>query len=374
MPNIKYIFPPFLLVLACVILAFFNIQSFKKSFDDAFSLGEFKKNNEKIAVDQNKLAFANINYEKRQINFVGDIMLGRDVERHLNKNGLNYPYLKLRFNNDTAYTVANFESSIPVLHVPAPNNTFRFSVDKIFLPALRMAGFTHLSLANNHSFDFGLPGYNNAVSELWNNDFVPFGHPTILATSSVVVLTIDNTKISLIGVHTLYGNPSKESIEAVLDHAKTVSDIQIVYIHWGEEYSEFRSKSQRELATVLAAAGTDIIIGHHPHVVQGIEKINDTLVFYSLGNFIFDQYFSPSVQNGLMLTLSLGSTPMIQLIPITSQGTRAQPQEMAEKDRVNFLTALAGRSDLALTSSIASGTVPFAFTLATSSEVVIMAE
>ncbi len=362
------------LVLLCVGLAFFNTESFKKDVDTTLSLGEFIEKKENINTDSEKLALANIDFEKKQINFVGDVMLGRDVERRIYKSSFSYPYSKLTFNDDTSYTVANFESSIPVQHQPAPNNTFRFSVDKIFLPALRAAGFTHLSLANNHSFDFGLAGYNNAVNELWNNDFVPFGHPTILATSSVVVLTIDNTKIALIGVHTLYSNPSKASIEAVLAHAKNISDIQIVYIHWGDEYREFQSKQQRELAKIFAEAGADIIIGHHPHVVQGIEKINNTLVFYSLGNFIFDQYFSPAVQNGLMLTFSLGDSPAVKLIPVTSQGTPAQPQEMVGKAKEDFLAALAERGGLDLKSFIASGTVPFDFTLATSSEVVIMAE
>ena len=360
------------LFLCCLVLAFFNVNNFRENFFESTNFGEISEQQD--SNEANDLLVINTSSQKREINFVGDIMLGRDVERHIVSNGLNYPFAKINFNDEISYSVGNFESALPEKHIPTPNNTFRFSVNEYFLPSLRAAGFTHLSVSNNHTFDYGLAGFNNLVTKLWDNDLIPFGHPSILSTSSVAVVTVDNIKIAIIGVHTLYNPPTKRNIEEVLAFASSISDMQVVYIHWGEEYNEKQSKSQRDLAKLFADAGVEIIIGHHPHVVQGIEKIGKALVFYSLGNYIFDQYFSSAVQNGLVLTISFTDFPKVMLTPVTSQNSKAQPQKMDDQMSLSFLSSLAQRSDDNLKSAVVSGTVPFDFTLATSSEVVIMTE
>ncbi len=312
---------------------------------------------------------------KNSIFFVGDIMLTRDVEEYVLDNGFDYPYRKLSFIDQNSYVIANFEASIPIRHVHVPVNTFKFSVNPDFIPALKSAGFTHLSLANNHSFDFGLSGYNNTVTTLWNNDIVPFGHPSILASTSVSFLNLSGgLTASIIAIHTLYVEPTELKIREILNYASENSDVQIVFIHWGEEYKDIQINQQRKFATILANAGADVVIGHHPHVTQGIELIDNTIVFYSLGNFIFDQYFSDNVQNGLVLKLGLKNHLEIGLLPFTSLVNRAQPEPMVAEKRTEFLSALAEKSTLSLSEQIKSGNIFLSFAIATSAEEVIMTE
>ena len=143
-------------------------------------------------------------------------------------------------------------------------------------------------------------------------------------------------------------------------------------MHWGVEYANTNSATQRKLAQTLSKLGVDIIVGHHPHVVQNIELIDNTLVFYSLGNFIFDQYFSVPVQQGLVLKLD--SDLGIELLPVSSEEVRVQPAFMAKEKRKLFLESLSRRSDIRLVEDILMGKILYQNMLASSSEVAIMAE
>ena len=296
---------------------------------------------------------------KNSIYFFGDIMLARDVERRMSQVDSAYPFLYTEIPTESAYAVANFESAVPVVHVPTPNNTFRFSTKKESLPALANAGFTHVSLANNHAFDAGLPGYNHTITQLWENDIVPFGHPTVISSSSVVFLELDGIIVALIAVHTLFTEPDRAAVSAVLSYAAEKSDKQIIYLHWGEEYLRQQSDAQRQYATFLIGAGADMIVGHHPHVVQGVELILGVPVFYSLGNYIFDQYFSPEVQTGLVLNLSYNTSLEVALLPVTSAESRIQPRPMSESDRADFLETLATLSAPELAPQILTGKLIF---------------
>jgi hypothetical protein len=311
---------------------------------------------------------------KSQIMFFGDIMLARDVELHMIQNDMSYPFSGFTLDTDTQFAVANFESAAPDPHIFTPYNTFRFSTNQNYLTALHLAGFTHVSLANNHSFDYGLAGYNNTVTKLWEVEVEPFGHPTILSTSSVTVLDTTQYTVAIVAIHTLFTQPSNADIKAVFDFATSKSDLQIAFIHWGEEYELVQSAKQRKLAEVLIASGADVIIGHHPHVVQGVEIIDDVPVFYSLGNFIFDQYFSPAVQTGLVLNFILDEEPRIKLLPVSSLESKARPYYMNASSSEDFLHSLGERSSTKIKEEILTGTILLSRLLATSSEVVIMAE
>lgn len=304
--------------------------------------------------------------------FVGDIMLARDVERTLLQEGLDYPYRAISFDTKNDLVVANFEASIPQTHIKTPNNTFRFSVDKRLIPPLKAAGFTHLSLANNHAFDHGAVSFENTKEVLADNNLISFGHPTIFATSSISFINHAGKKIAIVGLHVLFNTPSDVQLESVVSFAKENSDLQILYVHWGNEYALVHSGEQERLATRMSDLGVDIVVGHHPHVVQDIVKIGNTLVFYSLGNYIFDQYFSIPVQQGLVLRLD--DSLNIALLPVSSEETRIQPSYMVGEKRASFLKNLASRSDKALFEQIESGVITYSNMLASSSEVAIMAQ
>ncbi len=367
-------FPLAVILGSCLLFVYLKIPAIKLLTQTSFSYGEIKHQKQLKQPEDHDLS----QLSKTKVHFVGDVMLARHVEHLMTLHGINYPYTYIDwFNPKDSFLVGNFEASVPAKHVKTPNFTFNFSVNKQYLPGLKTAGFTHLSLANNHALDYGMVGLKNTELVLADNDFVSFGHPINLSTSSVSFIDLNSTKLALIGVSTLSGEPTDTKIKEVLSWAKVASDLQIVYIHWGNEYELKQSNRQRILATKLAEAGADLIIGHHPHVTQGIEKINETLVFYSLGNFIFDQYFEVAVREGLFLTLEEGGEEndfTLAIIPITTRNTLAQPQLMLEENKLVFLKNLAGRSSQELAGDITNGKITLTLPLATSTEMVIMAE
>jgi len=130
----------------------------------------------------------------------------------------------------------------------------------------------------------------------------------------------------------------------------------IVSMHWGEEYQLVNSSSQQKLAHQLINNGADLIIGHHPHVVQSIEKYQGKLIFYSLGNFIFDQYFSKETQQGLAVGLEIHPDELtFNLFPL--QINLSQPILMEQDKARDFLVKLAKRSDVQLVEEIKNGII-----------------
>ncbi len=158
----------------------------------------------------------------------------------------------------------------------------------------------------------------------------------------------------------------------VFSFAEINSDFQIVYVHWGIEYEQESSLAQKKLANRFVEAGADLIIGHHPHVVQEVDYIDGVLVFYSLGNYIFDQYFSDSVQNGLLLHIDLTKNKSISLIPVTSKVNLSQPSYMTTKEHATFLTLLAEKSHLKLKKYIEEGVIPLNINVASSSKIAMI--
>lgn len=299
-------------------------------------------------------------YERLTMQFVGDIMLGRDVELKMREYGASYPYTHMLEHLTASYVVGNFEASIPFVHVPTPSMTMRFSVDPEFIPALSAAGFTHLSLANNHGYDYGAEGYWNARAVLSANETVPFGHPYELAESSVAYIEHAGMRVALIGVYAVVSLPSEEELESLFSSAES-SDLQIAYVHWGDEYELVHNAAQETLAHRLIDAGADLVVGHHPHVVQDIGSYQGVPIVYSLGNFVFDQYFSTDVQQGLMLTLTEENFGryVLALTPLTSEYSRVVPQVMVGTEREAFLETLAMRSSRELRDQVRSGTLMF---------------
>ena len=130
----------------------------------------------------------------------------------------------------------------------------------------------------------------------------------------------------------------------------------IVSFHWGQEYQLKESTFQQELAHKVIDSGADLIVGHHPHVVQGIDEYKGKLIFYSLGNFVFDQYFSKETQESLAVGLDVYPQKLIfRLFPIKSH--LAQPHLTDSKQAKQFLEELAQRSDDTLLDSIKIGEI-----------------
>jgi len=308
--------------------------------------------------------------------FVGDVLLARNIEFLMMQNGAQYPYGGLSFSEfgKNPKVIGNFESSIPRQHVPTPIKQIDFSTDKKYVPAFRKAGFTHVSLANNHSLDFGTAEFSYTVETLEANGVETFGHQTVLSNQSVEFIELNEVMVAIIGIHTLHRLPTYSELQEVFKFASQRSDFQIVYVHWGSEYKMVHNTRQREAAERFIDAGADLVVGHHPHVVQDIQLINDVPVFYSLGNYIFDQYDSVTTQQGLVLHLDFSELRSISLLPVSSEQKLSQPAMMSKEKHTQFLLDLAKRSDLAARDYILSGFFPLDVPVASSSKMAIMSK
>ena len=112
-------------------------------------------------------------------------------------------------------------------------------------------------------------------------------------------------------------------MEKIISVLASATDMVIVNMHWGREYEHQYNKRQQEIAQALVDRGADMIIGHHPHVVQGMEIYHNKPIFYSLGNFIFDQYFSADTQEELAVEAVIDGEGMeLVLHPLKSRASR----------------------------------------------------
>lgn len=295
-----------------------------------------------------------------KIQFVGDVMLGRYVEKLSREHGVGYPYARIQSVDEETFLVGNFEASIAKTHVPTPSGTFAFSVDKVFLKGLRDFGFDSMSLANNHTYDHGAENFENTVETLTAEGISVFGDQKNQDKSTIVYTKVNGKVVALVGMYAVYTRPSDFEIESALSKAEESSDIQIVSVHWGEEYVLIHNSFQEELAKAFIDAGADAVIGHHPHVVQDIGLYKNMPIFYSLGNFIFDQYFSVDVQEGLSVIMTpKNNTLTFELIAVSSVGHRSQPALMESPESTVFQRKLAERSDPQLSPMIEKGILEF---------------
>jgi poly-gamma-glutamate synthesis protein (capsule biosynthesis protein) len=298
---------------------------------------------------------------------VGDMMFGRTVERLMRDNGADYPLARFggRVGSDDYDIVfGNLEGPIPAEHHPTPNGSTRFSFVPSTATWLRDHGFTLVSLANNHTLDWGQAGYDNTAKLLDEAGVSHFGHYSDEARDSFR-FDKGNTHLTFVGFNLI--EPSFDEENAVAwarkVDAERDGDLLIASIHWGEEYTHQANASQRGFAKALIGAGVDVIIGQHPHVTQGIELIEDKPVFWSFGNFLFDQYFSKETQESFAANIAFGPTVdpqgstvglmAVDVIPLASE--RSQMFAMAGERRTEWLRWLAGISDPLLKTQIESG-------------------
>lgn len=165
------------------------------------------------------------------------------------------------------------------------------------------------NIANNHFSQHGVLYSGNSVKLLENEGILVTGKdnsPLILEMHSKVVKIWG---VSLINDKNYCGQYFFSTYNSLIHDLnlmpKADDEIRIISIHWGDEYLTLENAKQRKLAHDLSEAGFDFILGHHPHVIQPLVKINETWTLYSQGNFIFDQNFSKLTQTGLIFNMNL---------------------------------------------------------------------
>jgi len=284
-----------------------------------------------------------INDYPKTILFLGDIMLDRTVKELMEKNGLVYPIEKIRnFLKGVDVVVGNLEGPVVIDPVYTPDTSMKFNFGSEALDLLSYAKINLVSLANNHTLDRDRNGLTQTKEFLSRKNINYFGDPINCLKENIY--TTDG--MVFIGLNQTFPiNCTQEQIRKLIKDARQENsdDFIVVFIHWGEEYKSTSNAIQKELAHLIIDSGADLIIGSHPHVVEEIEQYKGKLIFYSLGNFIFDQYFSKETQEGLVVGLEItDSKTLVRLFPIGIY--KSQPYLFNNMDRVKFLENLSVKS------------------------------
>ncbi|MCA9364051.1 CapA family protein [Candidatus Kaiserbacteria bacterium] len=274
--------------------------------------------------------------------FVGDLMLGRHIETLSNDLGYEYFFEGIRERVAKAdLAVGNFEGALSTPHVHTPDFGMRLSIPEEAFSALAETGFDVLSLANNHSFDYGEEGYREAHVACAKAGLRCSGNPERADGFSTTVAVVGDVRMGLIMLHSTDTKTAQVDIEHALAALTGISDVQVLFVHWGNEYELGHSAFQEVVAHAAIDAGVDLVVGHHPHVVQDVELYQGKLIVYSLGNFIFDQYFSDAVEEGLLLELAVSSQGFTYtLVPLDLKTVRSSPRPMAQKDSEALLSRI----------------------------------
>jgi poly-gamma-glutamate capsule biosynthesis protein CapA/YwtB (metallophosphatase superfamily) len=259
------------------------------------------------------------------VTVVGDLMFGRGVAAKTSAAATLAPLRERLASADL--TVGNLESTLSDDGRPRQGND-SFAADPAALSALERAGFDVLSLANNHTGDFGPRAFRATLRSLDASPIHRVGagldvneawRPVVIDTNGLRVgfvafnaigetprATADRPGVAEVRMRPRTGpldaGDLRRLTSTIADLARQV-DIVVALPHWGTQYTNVPVRDQRRVATAMVDAGADVVIGGHPHVVQGIQLRRQQVVMHSLGNFVFDMDFSRQTEEGVLAEL-----------------------------------------------------------------------
>lgn len=259
-----------------------------------------------------------------EVNFyaVGDIMLSRNVAGQISKNQKDsyWPFRNLETElRSTDFNFGNLESPFSGRDDFNATGSLVFNAPTWTMPGLVQHNFKVLNLANNHAYDQGKDALLYTKNLLKENGLLGLGVGNNLDEAfEGQVYSVKGMRIGFIGASYASENDGGvvkndqvariedvERFKKSIADLKTRSDFVVVTMHAGTEYTREPNQSQIDFAHAAIDAGADLIIGAHPHWIQTTEQYKGKYIFYSLGNFVFDQMWSQETKQGLMLKISV---------------------------------------------------------------------
>ncbi|MBB3108243.1 poly-gamma-glutamate synthesis protein (capsule biosynthesis protein) [Paenibacillus phyllosphaerae] len=299
--------------------------------------------------------------ETIKLSFVGDILLAGSVEDTMLKNGYAFPYAKsLAFLQGADLTAGNLENPITTRGTPAEDKQYVFKGSPLSLPALKEAGFDVVSLANNHTLDQGTEGLLDTITYLDEAGIPNIGggsddkeafEPIYLEAKGIKVAYIGVSRVLPVGEWKAAENhpgvaeayDSTRTVKTIKE-AKEKADLVIVMIHWGIERADTPEPYQKDLGKVLIDAGADLIIGSHPHVLQGFETYKGKWIAYSLGNYIFNMTKTEKTKDTGVLEAVCTKSGNCKLQFHPMRAAQSQPAPLEGTAAQELLTRLSGFS------------------------------
>ncbi len=244
--------------------------------------------------------------EELKILIGGDVMLDRGIGRVIDRHGVNYLFNGIRDDIKSAdATIINLECPLTDTLIPQ-RKQFQFIASPFLADSLLKIGVTHACLENNHTRDQGELGYKQTLESLSRAGIVVVNPDPFTPTKIVK----GQNKIVLFNANLLGNSLSiKSQLIKAIEGYKTINveAKTVVILHWGNEHETTHNQSQEAIAKLLASAGADVVVGHHPHVVQDTICLGNCAVYYSLGNLIFDQNKMAGFKSSLLeITLKNG--------------------------------------------------------------------
>lgn len=288
--------------------------------------------------------------EELTLLFVGDIMLDRGIKEVVEKKGGGDYHFPFAFVQDE---ISRADAAFGNLEGPMSSrgerlgSEYSFRMDLFGTGALSDVGFDALSLANNHAGDYGRDALEDTLVYLTTVGILPVGAgwdkidayaPKILQKNGKKIAFLAFSDVGPVWLEAQenvsgIALADRKLIMDAIRQARAKADILIVSFHFGEEYRKEPTDRQKELARSVIDAGALLVVGHHPHVAEPVERYNGGIIAYSLGNFIFDQAFSEDTKNAIALRVTIREN-MIQRAEILeiSFNELFQPQIQEQND------------------------------------------
>lgn len=288
----------------------------------------------------------------------GDVMLGSWVQNVIFENGWDYPFRNIDSILTQADIVfANLEAPFGTKDSAAFEKTYTFQVAPDLVKVLTAGKINVVSVANNHILDFGVEDLFETMTLLNQNNIQYSGAGKNLPEARQPArMEAKGKKIAVAcysltfpeefwATDTTAGTcfPFDTFFYDDLRKFKSENDLVIVSFHWGGELLQYPKPYQLELAHNAIKVGADLVIGHHPHVVQGIELYRGKMIVYSMGNYIFGSY-SESVKESMLLKFYFGTNGLsackIYPLNVYNKEVEFQPQLLTEQNKQTFLEGL----------------------------------
>jgi Bacterial capsule synthesis protein PGA_cap len=260
------------------------------------------------------------------IAITGDLMLARSLTPQMLATQGGFPFAQTGdYLRSFDLTVGNLECVVSTLGLPIPGKQFTFEASPIGFERLQNAGFDVVSVANNHSGDYGQLAFIDMVYHLPGHGITPLGGGADLALAHApVIRTVHTTTVGFLAYCEIAPNsfaatattPGHAWLDPTLMRADIAAlrsrvDFIIVFTHWGIEYQTLADADQQAMAHLAIDAGADLVVGAHPHVRQPSELYLGKPIIYSLGNFVFDEMPGYEESRGNVLELTLQGTHLL---------------------------------------------------------------
>lgn len=267
-----------------------------------------------------------LDFRPIRIAITGDLMLGRSLSPQMLATQDGFPFAHTGgYLRSFDLTVGNLECVVSTLGSPMPGKQFTFEANPVGFERLQNAGFDVVSVANNHSGDYGQHAFMDMLDHLPAHGITPLGGGANLAAAHApVIKTVHTTTIGFLAYCEIQPSsfaatattPGHAWLDPTLMRADILAlrsrvDYIIVFTHWGIEYQTLPEADQQAMAHLAIDAGADLVVGAHPHVRQTEELYLGKPIIYSLGNFVFDEMPGYEESHGNVLELTLQGSRLL---------------------------------------------------------------